>query len=86
MSFADFPAQQEALQVLQRGLDRGRLGHAYLFVGPELAELEAVARTLAKTLNCAHPPKRGRSKLPLDCCDQCPHCRQIDGEVHHDWI
>src|SRR6059058_530311 len=33
MSFADFPEQKQVVQLLQRSLERGRLGHAYLFTG-----------------------------------------------------
>ena len=51
MSFAQFPEQERVIQLLQRSLERGRLAHAYLFSGNNLDELEAVAKTLAKTLN-----------------------------------
>ena len=51
MAFADFPEQQRVVSLLQRSLERGRLGHAYLFTGDQMPPLEAVARTLAKTLN-----------------------------------
>src|SRR5258708_5858449 len=88
MAFKDFPEQQNVVQLLQRSLERGRLGHAYLFCGTELGELEGVARTLAKTLNCEQPPRRSTSGLPLDCCDSCAICRKIDSENHPDvfWI
>jgi DNA polymerase-3 subunit delta' len=88
MAFTDFPEQQDVVQLLQRSLERGRLGHAYLFNGPDLAELEAVARALAKTLNCERPPRRSAAGLALDCCDACPICRKIDGENHPDvlWV
>ena len=88
MAFTDFPEQQEATQLLQRSLDRGRLGHAYLFCGANLDELEGMARTLAKTLNCASPPRRSAAGLPLDCCDHCRSCRHIDGGAHPDvqWV
>lgn len=88
MAFADFPQQQNVVGLLQRSLERGRLGHAYLFHGPDLGELEAVARTLAKTLNCERPPRRGRDGRALDCCDACLNCRKIDGETHPDvrWV
>ena len=55
MSFKQFPKQMQGVQLLQRSLARGRLGHAYLFAGPQLEELESLARTLAKTLNCLKP-------------------------------
>ena len=35
------------------------LGHAYLFTGHRLEELELARRTLAKTLNCQKPVKTG---------------------------
>lgn len=88
MSFAALTSQEDSVALLQRSLDRGRLGHAYLFYGADLGELEVVARTLAKTVNCANPPRRTAAGLPLDSCDQCPSCRKIDGDNHPDvmWI
>ena len=55
MAFIDFPRQTPGVALLQRALERGRLAHAYLFTGDQLEELEALARTLAKTLNCQQP-------------------------------
>lgn len=88
MAFTDFPEQQDAIELLQRSLERGRLGHAYLFYGADLAELEAVARTLAKTLNCEQPKRRGTAGQAVDCCDTCPSCRKIDSDNHPDvmWV
>ena len=48
MAFTDFPEQTQGVTLLQRSLQRGRLGHAYLFAGVELAPLEGLARTLEK--------------------------------------
>src|SRR5438067_7741128 len=88
MAFKDFPQQQDVVRLLQRSLERDRLGHSYLFNGAELAELEGVARTLAKTLNCENPPRRSGGGLPLESCDACLSCRKIDSETHPDiqWI
>ena len=88
MSFAQFPEQQPSVDLLQRSLNRGRLGHAYLFSGTLPGELEAVARTLAKTLNCRQPPGHGAAGIPLDSCDRCLSCRKIESENHPDvqWI
>ena len=55
MSFRDFPDQRQVVSLLQRSLERQRLAHAYLFTGADTTELEAVARTLGKTLNCESP-------------------------------
>ena len=88
MSFGDFPGQEDVVKLLQRSLERGRLGHAYLFIGTNLTELEAVARTLAKTINCMAPPKRTSKGDPLDSCDTCAICRKVSEDAHPDilWI
>ena len=87
MSFADFPDQQQVVQLLQRSLDRGRLAHAYLFTGGDVEELEAMTRTLAKTLNCRQP-RQGETGNALDSCDRCASCRKIDAALHPDihWV
>jgi DNA polymerase-3 subunit delta' len=82
MAFKNLPTQTQAVQLLQRSLARGRLGHAYLFTGDQLDELELLARTLAKTLNCQEPIKTGG--VATDCCDECLSCRKIDHESHAD--
>jgi DNA polymerase III subunit delta' len=82
MAFKNFSEQSQGVQFLQRSLARGRLGHAYLFTGDSLEELETLARTLAKTLNCQNPVKT--SGVATDCCDECLSCRKIDGDIHAD--
>ena len=82
MAFKDFSAQSQGVQLLQRSLARGRLGHAYLFTGHQLEELEKLARTLAKTLNCQHPVKT--AGIATDCCDECLSCKKIAHENHAD--
>jgi len=82
MAFSDFPRQEAGVQLLQRSLRSGRLGHAYLFTGQQLEELEAVARTLAKTLNCQNPVRENGKAI--DCCDVCSVCTRIEGETHGD--
>src|SRR6476646_9056499 len=83
MPFNDFRAQQRDVKLLQRRLPRDRLAHAYLFTGGDLAELEAMARALAKTLNCEQP-RRSESGGAIDNCDRCPSCRHIDEMLHPD--
>jgi DNA polymerase-3 subunit delta' len=82
MAFKNFPRPTQGVQLLQRSLARRRLGHAYLFTGDVLEELELLARTLAKTLNCQHPIKI--DGVATDCCDGCLSCRKIDNETHAD--
>jgi DNA polymerase-3 subunit delta' len=88
MAFKDFPAQKQGVQLLQRSLERGRLAHAYLFTGHDLDELEVLARTLAKTLNCRRPLRAEAKSAATDCCDGCANCEKIDNENHADvhWV
>ena len=86
--FSDFSEQGKITQLLQRSLERNRLAHAYLFGGNSLNELEDMARTLAKTVNCLSPPRRAANNLALDSCDACDNCRRIDNFNHPDalWV
>lgn len=88
MAFSALANQNDSVELLQRSLDRGRLGHAYLFHGSDLAELEVLARTLAKTLNCERPVRRREGGPPVDSCDACSNCRKTDESNHPDvqWI
>lgn len=86
MAFKHLPGHQQAVRLVQRSLERGRLAHAYIFAGHQLELLEDVARTLAKTLNCLDPLKCG--SVPIDCCDHCRACQRIDQLSHSDvhWV
>ena len=84
MAFANFPEQKQVVELLQRSLERGRVAHAYLFTGHQLAGLATLARTLAKTLNCQTPVRRTPGGPAVDCCDECASCRKIDGDNHAD--
>jgi len=80
VSFNDHNEQTAIAGQLQLSLKRSRLAHAYLFHGPRGSDKEAMARTLAKALNC---PKKAH-----DCCDACDSCHRIDAGVHPDvyWV
>jgi DNA polymerase-3 subunit delta' len=82
MVFKQFSKHARGVQLLQRSLARGRLGHAYLFAGDNLEELESLARMLAKTLNCQNPVKQ--NDAAVGCCDACLSCRKIDNDNHPD--
>jgi DNA polymerase-3 subunit delta' len=86
MSFKDFSDQQQGVQLLQRSLERGRLAHAYLFTGNHVEELEGIARTLAKTLNCKQPVKA--AGVAIDSCDACVNCKKVEHGNHADvhWV
>jgi len=59
-----------------------------LLTGHELGGLEAIARTLAKTLNCEQPVRAGGKHAAVDCCDACLSCRKIEHDTHADirWV
>jgi DNA polymerase-3 subunit delta' len=79
MSFARLSTeQQQAATLLQRSLENGRLGHAYLFAGAALGPLEELAVALAKTLNCQQPVRRSPDGPAVDACGQCSRCRRVD--------
>jgi DNA polymerase-3 subunit delta' len=82
MAFKEFSEHSQGVQLLQRSLARGRLGHAYLFTGDTLEELELLASNLAKTLNCLQPVKT--ASIATDCCDACLNCRKIIDGNHAD--
>jgi DNA polymerase-3 subunit delta' len=86
MAFKDFPDQRKGAELLQRSLERGRLGHGYLFSGDQLSELEALARTLANVLNCQKPVRKGGQAI--DSCDHCLACKKINHSTHPDvhWV
>ena len=86
MAFRDFPDYQQGVELLQRSLERGRLAHAYLFTGDRLSELESLAGSLAQTLNCQNPVRRGG--VAVDSCGQCAACRKIEHGNHADvhWV
>ena len=57
---------------------RGRLAHAYLFVGPDGVGKRLFASELTKALLCEAPPG------PLRACDRCPACQQVLAGTHPD--
>ena len=81
MPLADYTAQKNVIAQLQRSLERGRLGHAYLFVGQDLGELENVGRALAQTLNCQDSTPTSSAS---DACGQCIGCQKIACDNHPD--
>lgn len=67
-----------AVDVLQAALAHERVGHAYLFTGPEHIGKTTLARTFAQALNCL---EQDPSQRP---CGQCRPCRLIAMDRHPD--
>ncbi len=80
MSWARVEGHEPIVQAFERAVARGRLGHAYLFAGPEGVGKKLFAVELARTLLCENPPP-GK----FDACGRCPGCVQIDSGTHPDF-
>jgi len=67
--------QDRTVSLLQRGLERGSLSHAYLVVGPEHVGKMTLAKDLACAVNCEsnEPP-----------CGECDSCQRIAAGKHAD--
>jgi DNA polymerase-3 subunit delta' len=79
MSLEDIPGQPRTKRFLKRLLRSGNVPHALLFSGMAGIGKTAMARELAKLLNCHHPRE-------WDCCDECPSCRKLNAGHHPDLI
>src|SRR5437764_8708040 len=73
----------ELVAAFARAVERGRLAHAYLFIGPPGVGKRLFAVELAKALLCEAAPAGPHEALAA--CDRCPACVQIDAGTHPDF-
>jgi DNA polymerase-3 subunit delta' len=78
MSWDSIRGQDPARHTFLTAIERGRLGQAYLLVGPGGVGKRLFARELAKALLCERPPAK------LTSCDHCPACTQVEAGTHPD--
>jgi len=76
MAFSDVLGHERQVEMLRRALERNRLHHAYLFVGPDGVGKGTVALSLALAIHCT----RGDH----DFCGQCENCHRIRDGNHPD--
>lgn len=79
MAFEDIPEQQDTARRLRAMLQRGRLPHAFLFVGSAGTGRTAVARELARVILCS------RRDTPDDYCGRCDDCLACEAGRHPDY-
>jgi DNA polymerase-3 subunit delta' len=80
MSWDRVRGHAEPKETFRSAFARGRLGQAYLLVGPEGVGKRLFARELAKALLCERPT------VPLTSCDSCPSCAQVEVGTHPDFL
>lgn len=78
MAWTDVRGHDDARQQLLAAFRRGRLGHAYLFVGPDGVGKKRFALEFAKAVLCENPPAE------FTACDHCPACAQVAADTHPD--
>jgi DNA polymerase-3 subunit gamma/tau len=72
-TFADVVGQEPVVRTLRGAVERGRVHHAYLFVGSRGTGKTSMAKILAACLNCDRDPTHPTTEP----CGECESCRAI---------
>ncbi|HEX9480456.1 MAG TPA: DNA polymerase III subunit gamma/tau [Solirubrobacteraceae bacterium] len=78
-TFADVVGQEPVVRTLRNAVERGKVHHAYLFVGSRGTGKTSMAKILAACLNCEHGPT-------IEPCGECDSCLSIAGATSLDVI
>ncbi|MDI6772108.1 MAG: DNA polymerase III subunit delta' [bacterium] len=76
MAFRDVVNQDHAILLFRLAVRAGKVGHAYLLVGPSGVGRRTLALAFAQFLNCERPDG--------DACGECDPCRRIVSGNHPD--
>ena len=79
LQFTFLLGHEKAKSLLLEATANNKLGHAYLFRGPDGVGKKRAALTLAAALNCTNP-------LQHDACGRCVSCRKYGSGNHPDLL
>ena len=78
-SFSDVIGQEHVKITLQNEIERGELGHAYLFCGPRGLGKTTLSRVFARSLLCDNSRSNG------DACMSCTSCVSFKDDTSPDY-
>lgn len=81
MLWSDLRRHAPQVEMIRRAVQRGRIAHAYLFLGPDGIGKRLVALRIAQSLFCQRIPDN-----QLDACGACPACKQVLAGTHPDLL
>ncbi len=79
LSFSQIVGQKAAKDLLLRAIQGDKVGHAYLFQGPEGVGKKGLALAFGSLLNCQAP-------INFESCGHCPSCKKFISSNHPDFV
>src|SRR3954451_15930447 len=83
MSWQTVRGHDRWVRAFAQVMERGRLAHSYLFVGPAGVGKRLFAAELGKALLCEAPVAGPGGR---QACDRCASCALVQGGTHPDFL